>query len=534
MINPSTSTMDRILPRGDRPWIGLAALLGGAALLGLWHLPERINHDCAFGLQQAQMLLDGGIPYCDFIDTNPPLIVYLNVLPAAVARCLDRSPIIVFHLSILLLLMVSSMEVYGLLRKPRMGLRAAERGLVLLAWIGSYFVVDWYGIAGQREHLFVLLYVPYLFLRILRHRGGSMNACLAALLGVQAGVGASLKPHFLLTALVVEIVLLVATRRSRTLLRSENIALAGVVAAYLLHWLFVPAAMRDAFFGRWLPLVCRSYHAYDMPTEQIVQALFNSPVSVLAIMATLLALPRAVRRHARLRQYLLALAAMAGMTLVMVFVQHKGWRYHRIPLDVAGLLCLAALASTRDRASALNLQRFRAGRYCLVGGLGLLVTVWFWGRTDRMMAVPSFAALRQVVEDRSRPGDRVLIVATSVYPAYPTLLQTGRRAGSRYAWSFPLAFCYADCRSAWADRPTYHRRQEAPAEERQFLRELDGDVHRLQPQLIIVHDDAGWSGLPPGFNTFDYLVYAGWTEDALAGYRQLPGPAGWKVFSRAK
>jgi hypothetical protein len=79
-------------------------------------------------------------------------------------------------------------------------------------------------------------------------------------------------------------------------------------------------------------------------------------------------------------------------------------------------------------------------------------------------------------------------------------------------------------------RPVYRRREEAPAEERQFLCELEDDVHQLRPQLIIVHDDVGWPWLPEGFNTFDYLVYSGWTKNALAGYRELPGPKGWKVF----
>jgi hypothetical protein len=114
------------------------------------------------------------------------------------------------------------------------------------------------------------------------------------------------------------------------------------------------------------------------------------------------------------------------------------------------------------------------------------------------------------------------------------LLQTGRRAGSRHAWSFPIALYYADAKSAPADRPPYRRRQEAPAEEQQFLRELEEDVYRLHPQLIIVNDDQGWSGLPAGFNIFDYLVYSGWTKDALARYRELPGPKGWKVFERTR
>ena len=226
----------------------------GLALVGVWQTPQRINADCALYLQQAELLLDGAVPYRDFVDTDPPLIAYLNVLPVALARMLGVSPIAAFGGFVVVLLLISGLEIHFLLRRRRLSLPAAGRGLVLLAWIASYFVVDWRGDTGQQEHLFVLLYVPYLFLRILRHRGGSVAVWLAILLGVQAGIGAALKPHFLLLAVNVELVLLFATRRRRMLLKPENFAFLGVVAAYLVHWLFVPAAMREAFFGRWLPL----------------------------------------------------------------------------------------------------------------------------------------------------------------------------------------------------------------------------------------------------------------------------------------
>ena len=39
-------------------------------------------------------------------------------------------------------------------------------------------------------------------------------------------------------------------------------------------------------------------------------------------------------------------------------------------------------------------------------------------------------------------------------------------------------------------------------------------------------------GLREGFNTFDYLVHAGWVDEVLTPYGELPGPKGWKVFER--
>jgi hypothetical protein len=62
---------------------------------------------------------------------------------------------------------------------------------------------------------------------------------------------------------------------------------------------------------------------------------------------------------------------------------------------------------------------------------------------------------------------------------------------------------------------------------------LEDDVHRLQPPLVIVHNSLGGSGLPEAFNVFEYLVYSGWVKDSLRTYRNVRGPAGWKVFERA-
>ena len=84
-----------------------------------------------------------------------------------------------------------------------------------------------------------------------------------------------------------------------------------------------------------------------------------------------------------------------------------------------------------------------------------------------------------------------------------------------------------------AGRPTYRRYNEAPAEERLMLDEYRSDVEHYQPRLIIVHNRAGWFGLPADFNMFDYLVYCGWAEQSLKGYREVPGPKEWKVFERS-
>ena len=70
-----------LTPDSDGLWLGIALLLVGLALVGVWQTPERINADCALRLQEAELLLNGAVPYLDFVDIDRPLITYLNVLP---------------------------------------------------------------------------------------------------------------------------------------------------------------------------------------------------------------------------------------------------------------------------------------------------------------------------------------------------------------------------------------------------------------------------------------------------------------------
>jgi hypothetical protein len=457
---------------------------------------------------------------------------------------LGVSVIVIYNVLVIALLLFSGLEMFFLLTRRRMGLSPSGRGLVLLCWIALFFVFDIRGDAGQREHLFILFYIPYLFLRILRHRGGSVIGWFALLLGIQAGIGASLKPHFLLAAVCVELALLLATKRWRMLLRIENFALAAVVAAYVVHWFFVPAAMREAFFFRWLPLVAQGYGVYNMSYHNIVYRMSVSPIAPAAVAAAAAAAVLTACRQVRLREPLIALAVLAGGGLFILFVQHKGFPYHRIPVESAGVLCLAmlAVAGKKRRAGgekavcSAQTKRptvcFLNCAFLLLVAIGLLMTTWFADRLCAHVGRPEFDALRQIISERSRPGEPVLIVATSVRPAFPMLLQLGRPAGSRYVCALQLAMLYAGAPRSGRGQAIYRRPDEALPEERQFLVELGEDVARLKPRLLIINNTPGWRALPSDFNIYEYLVYTGWTAEALKPYREVPGPQGWKVFEQ--
>jgi len=532
-------------------WIaaGSAAII--VLLVAMLLSPLRVNHDCAMYLQEAELLLDGGVPYVDFVETNPPLIVYLSALPVMLARTTGISAIVCFHGLVVLLLIVSAAELYCLMTRPWRPFLPHERGVLLFVWLALALAVLRRHEFGQREHLFVLLYVPYLFLRIGRYQGGSAPWPLAVLLGLQAGVGAAIKPHFLMTALLVEIVLLCTTRLPRgsgsadgntavrksgslqwadtslrcIVFRPENVALVLIVLAYLAHWLFVPAAMREAFFYRWLPMIREGYAAYDSSYRQIAEEIFRRPLLVFLLAATVLAAAGAIGGRSRLRDYLLALAAFTASSLAMVFVQKKGWSYHAIPLEAGAAVAtsLAAIQilrrlhrSRRWRFMRVRLIRagFAAGWLLLASVLALILS----GRFPPEGEPPVFASLRRIVETHSRPGEAVMLVASSVRPAYPMLLQLDRKPGSRYLCCFPIAF--------------FNHGGDLEAAQRRFLDELAEDIGHRTPRLVIIADFPGGQGLPRSFNCFDYLSESGWIGGSLHAYGEISGPDGWRVFVR--
>ena len=89
----------RIAPRSgtainlDRDRVYAAAAILIVALGAIPEFFSLLQMDKAWYLQAAGMLLDGVRPYVDqFIEMNPPLIMWLNAIPAALARALNVSP----------------------------------------------------------------------------------------------------------------------------------------------------------------------------------------------------------------------------------------------------------------------------------------------------------------------------------------------------------------------------------------------------------------------------------------------------------
>lgn len=503
-------SMDDAIDEGGRArWAWRAVFAWVALLFGVRIAldPLGINSDSAMYLECGRQLLEGKVPYRDFVDLNPPLIMYLSTIPNLVGRAFGISSITAFNVLVAGLVGWSGYRFHRFLRNRWLTLGALAASLVALYLRHPPPNVTGYRPFGQREHLMVLLFLPFFAVRMIRHEDPArIRRREAILVGIAAGLGLALKPHFLLLAAAPEVYWLLRRGGLRRLVDPEILAVAGVHVAYGLHFLLVPSAMRDEYFHRWTPLVWSGYDAFHATTGYLLSYAADFIAVVLVACAIAVFRRRADRRY-------LPMAAMALAGLLLYLGQRKGWVYHLVPAWTGASLIFALALS--ELAARKGLLRDLA-HATLLGGL-VVASVWLVGA--RSSAVESIdQQVTREIEAHSRAGDRVVLLSTAPWPVFPALVRSGRVPGTRYLWLFEIPMLY---------RLDPESRREADA---RIFSELLADLDQSRPQLIGVVRGSCFA-CPPGMSLLDYFRGHGLT---FSEYQSLPGEGLLEWFTRKR
>jgi hypothetical protein len=515
----------------QNPFFWLTSLAVVAALALICAHPFAINPDAALFFQAGQLLLEGQRPYVDLVELNPPLAMYLNVLPAAAARALPLPAPAAFNLFIWLVSLAWIIASWRALRLAVGPTDAVYADALTLTLAAFGLALVWQDAYGQREQLFVLGYLPFLALRVARWLDQRPPLGFSVAIGAACGLVACVKPHFLFVAAAVELFWLIAQRRWRLLFAPEMLALGAIGVAYAGHFLLLPAEVRREFFGRWLPLVAKGYPAYASPFSVVLKygGAWQGPLA--AVCAFCLA-PRLTRAAAALAKSL-GVAAAAGT--VAYLQQQKGWlcQDYTALFASAGVLALLLTWAVERRLlprlaanGAPPLPRLGRGLTALAALLTLsaaaLAIKWGAAINDpRHFAqlVKESPAAAWIARASAR-GEPILVVSTSVGDAYPLLVQLDRRPGSRFLWFFPLAF-FRYLHAPAASLEEARSLDQLPPDERRFWADLGEDLHTRRPRLIFVVKARGSLGCPFDFRVSSYLEAIGFVDRYMKGYRPL-------------
>jgi hypothetical protein len=475
--------------------------------------PVQLNHDAALLLEIGRQITEGGRPYVDYLETNPPWVHYLAAIPAGVAAGFSWPVVETFQLLIWLVIGGSVLACRDVLRRAEVA--PMLRGLLLLSLICVALINAYAGDYGQKEQVWFALVIPWVLALGLRE--GTDPRWPGKLwmmgLGVAAAVGAQLKPHYVAVALAV-VASLAVTRRSVSLLRSP--AFVGLVLGglgYPLLLLGLPDASQHALRDVYLPVVATGYEAYSSPWRDILG--ISALPFVLYGGAVWAAVRGGVERG--LRDPLFWFLAWSS---VAYFAQVKGFQYHRIPLlGVSGLICAAAVHAWHRPDRPVGLSAWLVG-----------VSMALFLGIRGGVASPTPTPLFDLVADHAAPGDRVLVIDTAVSPTFPGLVEAGYRPASRYLPSFPIAMAYDNALSS--DSP-YRSLEDAPDLERQFFVHLAEDVERHAPPVVLIQQGPDCKACPVGFELPRLLEHNGFMDEHLDSYVRVGEARGIAVWVRA-
>jgi hypothetical protein len=342
------------------------AIVAGAALgLSLVCLFVKIRwDDQSFALYVAPRLLDGYRLYgTDIMELQPPLIFWMTMIPALLARSINTTMQVAFILCLFVLtcaIMLWSLRLSSASDRERRGLFEAGLACVLMYVAIILPSMYWRGGGGirydfgQREHIMALLILPYLFSVARRLDRRHLSPLEAVFAGVTAAIGFGLKPQYLFIAICVEALLIYQMRGFRHWVRPELTALLlGGLCYCLLVWLFATNYLTDA-----APFFAQAYG--DFASKNTLELIYQPTTGFLALLAA--ALVWRARGESQALVFLLG-----GMGAFVAFVlQHKGWSDHLLPVQMLLILSIS-IAATNQVLRWLNsrLQTSRPSRAAL-------------------------------------------------------------------------------------------------------------------------------------------------------------------------
>jgi hypothetical protein len=500
--------------------------------------PLRVNYDVAVAISIARLLLRGATPYVDYVNLNPPLIHYLHVLPAWVAARLGANPIVTFSWLVMGLTGWTVFAVHRITRnlENRPAATTIEAVIVLDVALISWKLAV-YNAFGQREHLFILLFLPYFLLRWLRlHHHKEVGKNFAIIVGVLAAIGICLKPHFLLIWIAVEAFLALETGSLRKSVTAELLTVVVAGLGYAVHFLLLPAAVR-AGIGEMLALLgSGGYRAYG---DYSPIGIFTSDLKIITVALAPFVFVR--DRRGELGSLLRLSGVLVLASLAEAALQSRGFFYHGIPvwtwmylivlLAVFGYGIPVGVDRSNGRVRTWLGSAVRQGLTVLVY---VLVVGSFLGWADilsrtTILAPSTPEAITLAIEENSQVEDTVYVLSTGT-GLFRSVLQADRLAVSKFFPDFPIAFSLAGVTDGSS---LYGNPASLPEELEDRLTGIQQEILKAEPDLIVVDGARTCSGCPTGLDLATLLSESGFTQRViLPAYSVIGTYEGHELYRR--
>ncbi|MBS7670770.1 hypothetical protein KIH45_13565 [Croceicoccus sp. 1NDH52] len=370
-----------------------------------------LNHDVVWVLYGSGVLLDGGWFGRDVVESNPPLIFWMSHFPNIVARILG---IPVEHAFRIFITVIAALSLISSDRLLRLAGHDRVWRVIFMLVCATLFTLGAYRDFGQREHITVMLSLPYILAAGIRFDGLNLDRRTAVLIGLSAGLGIALKPYFVLVPLLVEAALILHQRRLALLWRGEAVGAAIAIVAYSLAILI----WARAWLFEAVPAISKAYWAFEQPSlayMQKIAVLFFFPL-LMGVVALVISRKRPTGMPLQI------LLASVGF-LIAAVIQAKYYSYHLYPAYTLVIIANALLLRGLDYPIRIG----HAFLLVLVGVASLTTPVlWLMASQPGQPLYARTAKVVDFVQEKVPPGEPYLAISTHPYPGFPITIYADR------------------------------------------------------------------------------------------------------------
>lgn len=437
-----------------------------------------LNQDVGLMISLAERYLDGDRLYVDIFEINPPLFVYVAIPIIAIAKAFSIPTIDSWLIFCFLLICISVCLCWFILSRLS-SLSGLDSKRVVIIYILLAFLHMVGGEFGQREHIMLILFLPYVLLTTVRASGRSAGLTLCLTVGALGGLGIAYKPFFVLPWMGLEGYLWLVRRQGGFWRRPESLTLFCMQITY--------AAVVLACMPEYLAFIKHVAGCYGLLNAsmytQLWQMRFAYPVTLLALLMFFLTRPSPEDSESR-RILMIATLCFIGVA----FVQRKGFGYHFYPAAGTGLvlLVIVILGKAKDIDWGPILRPRILSLELLLGSIALFASIFYMVEAQRSSARFNQSEIGRAIEYLKAHGQNksAVIVTDDLHPFWPLVNYNNIRVKGR----FYNSFVFNACSKAQADGANCTT---LPREERDNLEKWENavwidDFLKYHPQLVLV------------------------------------------------
>jgi hypothetical protein len=474
-----------------------AAFLQAAILIAAlvpWFLVQvnqSINVDLAWLTESALRLLSGQSMSEAYYDTNPPLSVLSQIIPAALVKYAGVSmPTTVFGFSLLLI----ALSAYGLrviLNTTRWLPTPAQSGFIAFYLLANTIATGQY--IGERDHYVILGLLPFLLMQLAITEDFHFTRAMKWPVLLLGTIAILIKPHY---GFIPVILLAHRVIKKRSLHVFKDDDFRSLAAGALLYGAVLLVFFND-FLQKILPDSLKYYVALKETWAPDIGAMMTATALAGALINKLV--------FAKPQQFITGLFILSALCIVPFIVQGKGFFYHAIPalipfLCACGMMLQQFFETLMEKNHSLRAS-FVAGIMATVLFAGTLYKVLPPNATYPIHAQYKEFELAKEIE-KCGPECRFFMFNDMTEMTHQLAVYTGGTSASRFPsyWFLPVLL----------------QQKDKPAEEK-YAALVAEDFKKYDPELLIIgHFEI--AGKP-----FDFKKYfSGLNKDfknEMKGYR---------------